>query len=99
VEGDIMKGEIELAGFVLTAEEWDEIDPLSRAQLMADEWEALDPISRTHLMATLTPRNEPWVVAGISTVLSVFPEGSEPHVHVAELAAQLANETDLDDVA
>ena len=30
-----MKGDIALAGFVLTAEEWEELDPLSRAQLIA----------------------------------------------------------------
>jgi hypothetical protein len=77
-----MKGDIALAGFVLTAEEWEEIDPLSRAQLMAEEWQLLDPISRTQLMAVLSPRGEPWVVAGISGVLSVAPEGSAPNLHV-----------------
>ncbi len=30
-----MKGDIALAGFVLTAEEWKELDPLSRAQLVS----------------------------------------------------------------
>jgi hypothetical protein len=29
-----MKGDIALAGFVLTAEEWHALDPLSRAQLV-----------------------------------------------------------------
>lgn len=77
-----MKGDIALAGFVLTAEEWEDIDPLSRAQLMAEEWQQLDPIARTQLMATLSPREEPWVVAGITGVLSVAPEGSEPNLRV-----------------
>ena len=30
-----MKGDIALAGLVLTAEEWQQLDPLQRAQLMA----------------------------------------------------------------
>ena len=30
-----MKGDIALAGFVLTHEEWQSLDPLSRAQLLA----------------------------------------------------------------
>ncbi len=30
-----MKGDIALAGFVLTADEWEALDPLSRAQLIA----------------------------------------------------------------
>jgi len=77
-----MKGDIALAGFVLTAEEWEEIDPLSRAQLMAEEWQLLDPSARTQLMAMLSPRSEPWVVAEIGDVLSVAPEGSAPNVHV-----------------
>ena len=61
-----MKGDIALAGFVLTAEEWEEIDPLSRAQLMA----------------MVSPRHEPWVVARGSGVLLVAPEGSAPNLHV-----------------
>jgi hypothetical protein len=77
-----MKGDIALAGFVLTAEEWEALDPLSRAQLMAEEWQLLDPIARTQLMAMLSPRSEPWVVARGSGVLSVAPEGSAPNLHV-----------------
>lgn len=44
-----MKGDIALAGFVLTAEEWQAMDPLQRAQLMAfvtrrdDPWERSGP--------------------------------------------------------
>ncbi|HEU0031313.1 MAG TPA: hypothetical protein VFQ53_11815 [Kofleriaceae bacterium] len=30
-----MKGDIALVGFVLTAEEWQSLDPMSRAQLLA----------------------------------------------------------------
>jgi hypothetical protein len=41
-----MKGDIALAGFVLTAEEWAALDPLSRAQLVA----------------AATRRDDPWIV-------------------------------------
>lgn len=47
---------------------------LSRAEMMAEEWQALDPISRAQLMAVVTPRDEPWVVAGLSGVLSIASE-------------------------
>ena len=43
-----MKGDIALAGFVLTAE----------------EWEALDPVSRAQLVTAAAPPDDPWVVAG-----------------------------------
>ncbi len=97
-----MKGDIALAGFVLTADEWEQIDPLSRARLMAEEWQALDPISRTQLMASLMPRKEPWGFVGPSAEVSVVPEGSRPNLRPAELAAYAAqndNELDLDDVS
>lgn len=92
-----MKGDIALAGFVLTAEEWEDIDPLSRAQLMAEEWQQLDPIARTQLMATLTPRNEPitCVVGGVLGMLSVAPEGSAPNLRVPGVDADPAAD-DLD---
>jgi hypothetical protein len=32
---DIMKGDIALAGFLLTQEEWQSFDPVARAQLIA----------------------------------------------------------------
>ena len=43
-----MTGDIALAGFLLTAEEWRQLDPDSRAQLLAavlrrDEWVAPAP--------------------------------------------------------
>jgi hypothetical protein len=95
VEGEGMNGDVAIAGFVLTAEEWEDFDPLARAQLMAEEWQALDPIARTQLMATLLPRNEPWVVTGLSSVLTVFPEGSLPNIRPADLV-QAAADTDDD---
>jgi hypothetical protein len=52
-----MKGDIALAGFVLTAE----------------EWEALDPPSRAQLLAATSRRDDPWVVGGLTGLLS------EPH--------------------
>ena len=42
-----MKGNISLAGFMLTT----------------DEWESLDPLSRAELVAAASPTNEAWVVA------------------------------------
>lgn len=42
-----MKGDIALAGFVLTAEEWAELDPDARSQLLA----------------VALRRDEPWVPA------------------------------------
>jgi hypothetical protein len=51
-----MKGDIALAGFMLTAEEWEELDPLQQAQLMAvvtyreDRW--------TRARGTIVPETE-----------------------------------------
>ncbi len=47
-----MKGDIALAGFVMTAE----------------EWEALDAASRSQLMAAAMRRDDGWQVAGLSNV-------------------------------
>jgi len=41
VEG--MKGDVLFAGFVLTAEEWQQLDPVSRAQLIAVATRRADP--------------------------------------------------------
>ena len=49
-----MKGDIALAGFVMTAE----------------EWQALDPTYRAQLIAAATRRDDPWVVAPVTGVLS-----------------------------
>jgi hypothetical protein len=46
-----MKGDIALAGFVLTAE----------------EWAALDPDARSQLLAVALRRDEPWVPAAPAT--------------------------------
>jgi hypothetical protein len=48
-----MKGDIALAGFMMTAE----------------EWQALDSISRAQLVAAATPRDEGWGVAPVSCVV------------------------------
>ncbi len=48
----MMKGDIALAGFVMTAE----------------EWEALDQASRAQLMAAAMRRDDGWQVAGLSTI-------------------------------
>ncbi|HUJ57169.1 MAG TPA: hypothetical protein VLX92_01690 [Kofleriaceae bacterium] len=49
-----MKGDIALAGYVLTAE----------------EWHALDPVSRAQLLAAVTRSADPWVVTPITGLLS-----------------------------
>jgi hypothetical protein len=49
-----MKGDIALAGFVLTAEEWQLLDSVSRAQLLAAAFE----------------RDAPWIVAPLAGILS-----------------------------
>jgi len=59
-----MKGDIALAGFVMTAE----------------EWQALDPQSRALLMAAAARRDDPWVVTAVTGVLSepvAAPPGDE----------------------
>lgn len=43
-----MKGDIALAGFLMTAE----------------EWQSLDPRSRALLITVATRRDDPWVVSG-----------------------------------
>jgi hypothetical protein len=47
-----MKGDIALAGFVLTAEEWAALDPLSRAQLVAAATRRDDPWIAVPILAT-----------------------------------------------
>jgi hypothetical protein len=49
-----MKGDIALAGFVLTHEEWQSLDALSRAQLLAAAFQ----------------RDAPWIVAPLAGMLS-----------------------------
>jgi hypothetical protein len=49
-----MKGDIALVGFVLTAEEWESLDSLSRAQLLSAAFQ----------------RDAPWVVAPLAGILS-----------------------------
>ncbi len=48
-----MKGDIAIAGFMLTAEEWDAMDARSRAQLVA----------------AASRRDDAWVVAAINGTL------------------------------
>ena len=49
-----MKGDIALAGFMLTAE----------------EWRGLDSVSRAQLVAAATRREDGWVVAPVSGLLA-----------------------------
>jgi hypothetical protein len=51
-----MKGDIALVGFVLTAEEWESLDSISRAQLLAAAFQRSTP--------------GPWVVAPLAGMLS-----------------------------
>jgi hypothetical protein len=48
VEGEGMKGDIALAGYKLTAEEWQQLDPLQRAELLA----------------VVTHRDDRWIISG-----------------------------------
>jgi hypothetical protein len=54
-----MKGDIAFAGFVLTAEEWRQLDPKSRAQLIAVATRQPDPLrvegSGAHEIIELEP--------------------------------------------
>ncbi len=56
-----MKGDIALAGFVLTHEEWQSLDSLSRAELIAAAFQ----------------RDAPWVVAPLAGMLSEPASGDE----------------------
>jgi hypothetical protein len=49
-----MKGDIALVGFVLTAEEWQSLDSLSRAQLLEAAFQ----------------REAPWIMAPLAEMLS-----------------------------
>lgn len=53
-----MKGDIALAGFMLTAE----------------EWEALDPLQRAQLMAVVARRDDPWTASGGTVVSGAEPD-------------------------
>ena len=55
-----MKGDISVAGFMLTAEEWADLDPTSRAQLVA----------------VITRRDDPWVAAGHTEAAEAEPATS-----------------------
>jgi|LNFM01.2.fsa_nt_gb hypothetical protein len=50
-----MKGDIALAGFLMTADEWDALDARSRAQLVE---------------AAHHRRDDGWIVSGLTGVLS-----------------------------
>ena len=52
-----MKGDISVAGFMLTAEEWADLDATSRAQLVA----------------VITRRDDPWVPSGESIATEAEP--------------------------
>jgi hypothetical protein len=59
VEGETMKGDIAVAGFRLTAE----------------EWQALDSVSRAQLVAVITRRDAPFLAAGSGpVVIAEIPE-------------------------
>ncbi|MBX3162542.1 MAG: hypothetical protein KF773_41650 [Deltaproteobacteria bacterium] len=60
-------GDIALAGFVLTAEEWHAMDPGSRAQLIAAAYAGEPPGEQVPLGCH---RDAPWLTAPISGLLS-----------------------------
>jgi hypothetical protein len=57
-----MKGDIALAGLLLTA----------------DEWQALDPVTRAQLVAAAGKRDDGWVVAPATGVLSESGRAAGP---------------------
>jgi hypothetical protein len=58
-----MKGDIALAGFVLTHEEWQSLDAISRAQLLAAAFQ----------------RDAPWLAAPLAEMLSgPIPDETAP---------------------
>jgi len=57
-----MKGDIALAGFVLTHEEWQSLDAQSRAQLLAAAFQ----------------RDAPWLAGPLAQVISEQPPADEP---------------------
>ncbi|MBS1123163.1 MAG: hypothetical protein H6Q90_5391 [Deltaproteobacteria bacterium] len=57
-----MRGDIALVGFVLTAEEWQALDPLSRAQLLEAAFQ----------------REAPWIMAPLAELLSQPRVDDEP---------------------
>jgi hypothetical protein len=59
---EIMKEDIALAGFVLTAEEWQAFDPTARAQLMA----------------VASRREEAWVASPLAGVISEPTDDAAP---------------------
>ena len=44
-KSDLMSGDVTLAGFTLTQEEWEALDPESRQQLLEADREGRDPAS------------------------------------------------------
>ncbi|MGE0870148.1 MAG: hypothetical protein AB7P03_16405 [Kofleriaceae bacterium] len=63
-----MKGDIALAGFVLTAEEWEAIDPAAQAELLAGEPLVVEPprpprSPRGSIPMMAVDAEEPWAHA------------------------------------
>ncbi len=54
-----MKGDVAIAGFYLTAEEWQALDPMSRAQLVAAATRSTEPIVAPVLAAGSEPTAAP----------------------------------------
>jgi hypothetical protein len=57
-----MKGDIALVGFLLTAEEWQSLDSVSRAQLLSAAFQ----------------REAPWIVAPLAEMISGPHAEDEP---------------------
>jgi hypothetical protein len=68
-----MKGDIAFAGFVLTAAEWQQLDPESRAQLIA----------------VATRKEDPWLVGEAFVPQARMAEGSGPFENVEFLDLEL----------
>ena len=68
-----MKGDIAFAGFVLTAAEWQELDPESRAQLIA----------------VATRKEDPWLAGEAFVPQARMAEGSGPFENVEFLDLEI----------
>jgi hypothetical protein len=76
-----MKGDIAFAGFVLTAEEWQELDIDARSQLIA----------------VATRQSDPWIALAAQEDPMRLAEGSGPLDSEDVLELELEPESDIDD--
>jgi hypothetical protein len=69
-----MKGEIAVAGFVLTAEEWQDLDAVARAELLPAETPPDAPL-RVVVTADSGLLDDPWFID--SSAVLMFDDGAD----------------------